>query len=355
MLVRKYTYIFVDVEATLIRGKQNIIEIGAIKWLPDGTIEEFSQLIQPYKFRKLNAHIQKLTGISTEELLHAPSINEVMPQFMDWCEGETVLVAFGEFDRKVLEDELLRNQMNTDFLYPFVDFQQKYMIENKLKEQPSLSKLLEKYEIETNIQHRALADAISLFNIFKETNGEELIEKQRTNDFGLVLSEFRQQDDVYDLYLSYIVGEITLSGSIDVHTIQTINKTLSYETKEEQREIAEGVTETVQRTIIHPNSEVEAFLKNIIMDIHNKVLITRSGLKHLSKINRLHHAVFPKMEAMTLQQILNSEEAVNEFTLNSLTISAYESKLHGLLKKYESIIVGEFEKRLLFTKEEIHI
>lgn len=354
-MVRKYTYIFVDVEATLIRGKQNIIEIGAIKWLPDGTIEEFSQLIQPYKFRKLNAHIQKLTGISTEELLRAPSIKEVMPKFIKWCEGNSILVAFGEFDRKVLEDELLRLNVGLDFLYPFVDFQQKYMIENKLKEQPSLSKLLEKYEIETNIQHRALADAISLFNIFKEINGDLLIEKQQTNEFGLILSEFRQQEDEYDLYLTYVVGEIASSGSVDIHSVQTINKQLAYETKEEQREIAEGVTETVQRTIIHPSSEVEVFLKNIISDLEHKVLITRSGLKQLSKINRLHNAVFPKLEAMTLQQILYTEEAVNEFTLNSQTIPLYETKLYSLLKRYEANIVGEFEKRLLFQKEEIHI
>ena len=355
MILRKYNYIFVDVDATLIRGKQNIIEIGAIKWLPDGTTEEFSQLIQPFKFRKLNAHIQKLTGISTEELLRAPSIKEVMPQFMRWCAGDTILVAFGEFDRKVLEDELLRYDMDTSFLYPFIDFQQKYMIENKLKEQPSLSKLLEKYEIEANIKHRALADAISLFNIFKETNGDQLIEKQQTNEFGIVLSEFRQQEEIFDLYLTYIVGEISPSGAIDLQSIQTINKQLAYETKEEQREITEGVTETVQRTIIHSNIEIENFLRNIIADVENKVLITRSGLKQLSKINRLHHAVFPKMEAMTLQQILNSEEAVNEFTLNSLTIPLYESKLYTLLKKYELQIVSEFEKRLLFQKEEIHI
>ena len=354
-MVRKYTYIFVDVEATLIRGKQNIIEIGAIKWLPDGTIEEFSQLIQPYKFRKLNAHIQKLTGISTEELLVAPSIKEVMPQFMEWCAGDTILVAFGEFDRKVLEDELLRYGMDTGFLYPFVDFQQKYMIENEQKEQPSLLKLLEKYEIEVNIQHRALADAISLFKIFKEINGEELIERQQTNEFGLVLSEFRQQEEIYDLYLTYIVGEISPSGTVDIQAVQSINKQLAYEIIEEQREITEGVTETVQRTIIHSSKEVEIFIKNIISDVEKKVLITRSGLKQLSKINRLHHAVFPKTEAMTLQQILNSEEAVNEFTLNSLTVPSYEIKLHTLLKKYETHIVNEFEKRLLFTKEEIHI
>ncbi|HWL13937.1 MAG TPA: 3'-5' exonuclease [Ureibacillus sp.] len=355
MMVRKYTYIFVDVEATLIRGKQNIIEIGAIKWLPDGTIEEFSQLIQPYKFRKLNAHIQKLTGISTEQLLVAPSFKEVMSLFTKWCEGETIFVAFGEFDRKVLEDEFIRHHMDLSFLYPFIDFQQKYMIEHQQKEQPSLSKLLAKYEIETDTHHRALADAISLFNIFKEANGEELIEKQRTNEFGIVLSEFRQQEEVYDLYLSYIVGEISPSASVDIHSIKTINKKLPYEILEEQREIVEGVTETVQRTVIHPNGEVEAFLKYVVTDINQKVLVTRSGLKQLSKINRLHHAVFPKIEAMTLQQLLYTEEAVNEFTLSSLTIPLYESKLYQLLKKYEKSIVAEFEKRHLFHKEEIHV
>ncbi|MFC7685060.1 exonuclease domain-containing protein [Ureibacillus sp. GCM10028918] len=353
--MRKYTYIFVDVEATLIRGKQNIIEIGAIKWLPDGTIEEFSQLIQPHKFRKLNAHIQKLTGISTEEILRAPSIKDVMPKFMKWCEGDTILVAFGEFDRKVLEEELLRHKMDLSFLYPFVDFQQKYMIENQLKEQPSLSKLLEIYEIVSNIQHRGLADAISLYNIFKEANGAELIEKQRTNEFGFVLSEFKQQEDECDLYLTYIDGSISSSGSVDIHSIKTINKLLLCETKVEQREIAEGVTEKVERTIIHPNDEVETFLRDIISDMHHKVLITRSGLKQLSKINRLHQAVFPKMETITLQQILNSEEAVNEFTLNGLTIPQYERKLSGLLNKYEKNILGEFEKRHLFNKEEVHI
>lgn len=355
MMVRKYTYIFVDVEATLIHGKQNIIEIGAIKWLPDGTIEEFSQLTQPYKFRKLNGHIQKLTGISTEQLLCAPSIKEVMPEFIKWCEGNTIFIAFGEFDRKVLEDELVRHKMDLSFLYPFVDFQQKYMIENQLKEQPSLSKLLETFDITTNIQHRALADAISLFNIFKETNGAKLIEKQQTNEFGLLLSEFRQQEEEYDLLLSYIVGTISPSGSVEIDSIKTINKQLSFETKEEQREIAEGVTETVQRTIIHPDDEVGKFLKHIISDLHNKVLISRSGLKQLSKINRLHQVVFPKMEVITLQQILYSEEAVNEFSLNSLTIPLYEEKLYSLLKKFETNIVNEFEKRHLLTKEAIHI
>lgn len=354
ILVRKNTYIFVDVEATLMRGKQYIIEIGAIKWLPDGTINHFSQLIQPFKFKKLNSHIHKLTGITNDQLLTAPSFKNVMTKFMKWCEGDNIFVTFGEFDRKVLEEECIRNRMDTSFLYPIVDFQQKYMIEYQQKEQPSLTKLLETFQISNDIQHRALADATSLFKIFKEINGEELIEKQKTNEFGIVLSEFRQQEEDYDLYLSYISGTVS-PKNIDIQSIKSINKQLRFELHEEQLQTKDGEVQKVQRTIIEPNSEVEGFLKQIVEDLRGKVLITRSGLKQLSKVNRLHHSSFPKTEVMTLQQLLQNEEAVNEFTINQQSIHTYEGRLYQLINNYGELIIEEFEKRNLFVKEKIHI
>lgn len=42
IMVRKHSFIFIDVEATLIRGKQYIIEIGAVKWLPNGDQQFFA-------------------------------------------------------------------------------------------------------------------------------------------------------------------------------------------------------------------------------------------------------------------------------------------------------------------------
>ncbi|WP_233549432.1 3'-5' exonuclease [Lysinibacillus yapensis] len=353
--MRQYTYIFLDVEAALIQGKQHIIEIGAIKWLPDGTIEEFSQLIQPIKFRKLNNHIQKLTGITTEQLRNAPSFNQVMPKFKRWCEGETIFIAFGDFDRKVLEEQLNYYHMDTGFIYPFVDFQQKYMIENQLKEQPSLSGLLEKHALTSEIQHRALADAMSLFKIFEKVDGHKMIETQKTNIFSMILSELRPMEEYYELYITHIEGEITSSSSLKIQSITTVNQNLLFEQKMEEREMEDGNKEVVQRTIIHPNTEVEKFLKYIISDLHHKVLITRSGLKQLSKINRLHDAVFPKMETMTLQQLLSDEESVNDFTLNNLSISTFEHKLYRLFSEYEEQIVDEFKKRHLFVKEKVHI
>lgn len=355
MLVQKSkgSYIFIDVEATLIYGKQHVIEIGAIKWLPDGTTESFSQLIRPYKFKRINPHIEKLTGITTMDLLNARSFKQVINDFMKWCNVGT-MVTFGEFDRKVLEDEFKRNHLDVDFLYPIVDFQQKYMIEYQMKEQPSLSKLLDQYHITAEVKHRALADAYSLYQIFKEVNGEQLIERQRTNDFGLLLSEFRQTDECYELYLSYVSG-IVNSSSIESVSIQSIERQLSFEIKEMQRETAEGEIETIEQTIIHSDQEIKKFLKNVVNQLQSRVLMTRSGLKQMAKINRLHDVVFPKVESMSLQQLLKNEDAVNEFTINHLTIEGYEKKLHYLLQKYENVIVEEFHKRDLFIKTKIQV
>ena len=197
ILGRRKTYISVDVEAALIRGKQYIIEIGAVKWLPDGTTETFTQLIQPYKFKKLNAHIQQLTGITTEQLIDAPSFKEAFYKFKRWCKQDYIFLTFGEFDRKVLEEELTRNYINKDCLYPIVDFQQKYMIANVIKEQPSLGGLMQHLGLEVETQHRALADAFSLLRIFQEIDGEKLIEQQQTNEFILLLTNFKMLDSMF--------------------------------------------------------------------------------------------------------------------------------------------------------------
>lgn len=352
--MRSQTYIFIDVEATLIRGKQYIIEIGAVKWLPNGKKDTFSQLIQPYRFKKLNYHIQKLTGITTEQLLHAPTFKEVMKEFVNWCNGDSIFVTFGEFDRKVLEDEFSRNHMNCHFLYPIVDFQQKYMIEYQMKEQPSLGSLMNDYSITIETQHRALADAISLLKLFEATNGEEIIEKQKTNEFAILLSEFRQREYDYELSLTYISGNIS-STNVTIHEMKTFIKHLSYVLKEEERVSKEGEIQIVQTTEICPDKEVELFLQQIIPDLRKKVLITRSGLRQLSRINRLHQCIIPKTEVMTLQNLIKDEEIVKHFTTNGQSIRSYEEKIYQLLYQFENNIIEEFKKRNLFVREIVKV
>lgn len=341
-------------EAALIRGRQYIIEIGAVKWLPDGTTETFTQLIQPYKFKKLNYHIQKLTGITTEELLTAPSFKEAFYKFKRWCKGDYVFLTFGEFDRKVFEEELARNYVNREFLYPLIDFQQKYMIEYELKEQPSLGGLMAQLGLELNTQHRALADAESLLRIFQTVGGEKLIEKQKTNEFVLLLTNFKQLETTFDLMISYSFCRIE-RGNVVMDDMKTIREQLPFELYEEERITNDGETQIAYITTIKPSVNAQQFLQQIVGQASGRIIITRTGLRSISRILRLHHCTMPKTEVMSLMHLINDEEAVGKFNIVDETTHAYEAKISRLLHKFEGPIIDEFNKRALLPKQPVEV
>lgn len=353
-MTRKHTYICVDIEAALIRGRQYIIELGAVKWNADGTTETFTQLIQPYKFKKLNPHIQKLTGIKTEQLLDAPSFKEAMYKFKRWCKRDCIFLTFGEFDRKVLESELERNYMKNDFIFPMIDFQQKYMIAHHIKEQPSLLGLMGQLGLEAEIQHRALADADSLRQIFEAINGEQLIEEQKTNEVRVLLSSLKPAETHYDLLISSIDLRVSSDG-IEREGITTLYEKLSFTTREEKRTDAEGKVEVIQLTTIHPSKRAKEMLANVVATVDGRVILTRAGLRPLSKVFRLHGYSLPKTEVMTLQQLLLDEETLGRFSMQEESTHAFEAKVCRLLKQYEHLIIEEFNKRDLFPKETIEV
>lgn len=354
LLERKKTYICVDIEAALIRGRQHIIELGAVKWLPNGDKETFTQLIQPYKFKKLNVHIQELTGITTEQLLDAPSFKEAIYKFKRWCKGDYILLTFGEFDRKVLEEELARNFINSNFLFPLVDYQQKYMIEHGLKEQPSLSRLMDKLGLEVQSQHRALVDAESLLKIFEVTNGEALIERQQTRNMIMLLTQFKQLEHVYDVAVTYVNCNID-NDRIEIQHVETYRELLPFTIHEEERMNKEGECYISQVTTIQKSVRVQAFLQQVIQQTNGKVVLTIAGLRSMSRLLRLHDCTMPKTENMQWQHLLKNEEILTKFYLGNQSVHAFEAKMCRLLRKFEGIIIEEFTKRALLPQEVLKV
>lgn len=354
ILERKKTYICVDIEAALIRGRQHIIELGAVKWLPNGEKETFTQLIQPYKFKKLNAHIQELTGITTEQLQDAPTFKEAIFKFKRWCKGDYILLTFGEFDRKVLEEELARNYMNSGFLFPLIDYQQKYMIEYGLKEQPSLRRLMDKLGIEIQSQHRALVDAESLLKIFEVTNGEALIERQQTRNMMMLLTQYKQLENVYDVAVTYVNCSVG-PEHIEIQHVETYREMLPYTVHEEERMNKEGETYLSQVTTVQKSVRVQAFLQQVIEQANGKVVLTTAGLRSMSRILRLHECKMPKTECLQWQHLLKDEEILANFYLGNQSVHTFEAKMCRLLRKFEGIIIEEFTKRALLPQEAMKV
>ena len=85
------TYVVFDIETTgLSKEKEMITEIGAVKVADGKIIDRFSTFVNPQ--RPISAEITKLTGITDDMVKDAPTTENVLPEFLKFCE-DTVLVA----------------------------------------------------------------------------------------------------------------------------------------------------------------------------------------------------------------------------------------------------------------------
>lgn len=95
--LRETTFVVVDLETTGGRTKNTgdtppdaITEIGAVKVRGGAVLGEFATLVDPQ--RSIPPQIVRLTGITTAMVCDAPTIDAVLPMFLDFA-GDAVLVA----------------------------------------------------------------------------------------------------------------------------------------------------------------------------------------------------------------------------------------------------------------------
>lgn len=90
-------YVVFDIETTgFSQSSDRIIEIGAVK-LSNGEIaDRFSSFINPGITIPYN--IEQLTGINDVMVADAPSIDKVLPEFLDFCRGCTMVAHNASFD-----------------------------------------------------------------------------------------------------------------------------------------------------------------------------------------------------------------------------------------------------------------
>lgn len=101
-------FIVFDLETTgLNKEYHEIIEIGAIKFRNSKPVETFHTFIKPK--RKISEEATSINGITNEMVENSPSIDEVMPKFLDFI-GDDVLVAHNApFDMKFILAYLYKN------------------------------------------------------------------------------------------------------------------------------------------------------------------------------------------------------------------------------------------------------
>ncbi|MDR2569188.1 MAG: 3'-5' exoribonuclease [Oscillospiraceae bacterium] len=107
-------YVVLDIETTgFSAASDKITEIGAVK-IENGIItEEFSQLINPGI--PIPWKITQITGINSEMVAEKPSIEEVLPVFMEFCADCTVVAHNARFDMGFIKTNANKQGLDCSF------------------------------------------------------------------------------------------------------------------------------------------------------------------------------------------------------------------------------------------------
>jgi DNA polymerase III epsilon subunit family exonuclease len=138
-----------------------VTEIGAVKVLGGNVIGEFQTFVNPGHY--LSDFITSLTGITDSMLAQAPTIDQVLPTFLDFLgpHRETVLVAHNApFDMSFMKAAALAHEYEWPE-YKVVDTARvaRYVLDRDEVPNCKLSTLAPFFGSATSPTHRALDDA----------------------------------------------------------------------------------------------------------------------------------------------------------------------------------------------------
>ena len=90
-------YVVFDIETTGFSPINNkIIEIGAVKVSQGKIVDKYSTFVNPHE--PIPFRIEQLTSINDSMVIDAPSIEEVLPEFVKFCEGCVMVAHNADFD-----------------------------------------------------------------------------------------------------------------------------------------------------------------------------------------------------------------------------------------------------------------
>ncbi len=108
------TFVVFDLETTGFSPINNrIIEIGAVKVEKGKIIDRFSTFVNPKV--PIPFKIEELTGIKDDMVMNAPVIEEVLPEFLDFCEGAIMVAHNAGFDMSFISKNCEHQGLSCDY------------------------------------------------------------------------------------------------------------------------------------------------------------------------------------------------------------------------------------------------
>lgn len=171
-------YIILDIETTwLSKFKHKITEIAAIKFDWKAVLWQFQTLINPE--RNIPSEITRLTWITNEMVADAPTIWDIIPDFLNFIQNDIIVAHNAVFDYWFLSESIYHNTwkwITNECLCT------KKLSNRLLSHLPkkNLWALCEYYWLINERAHRAMWDTLVTVEIFK--NFLKILEKRWITD-----------------------------------------------------------------------------------------------------------------------------------------------------------------------------
>ncbi|MBQ9124115.1 MAG: PolC-type DNA polymerase III [Acholeplasmatales bacterium] len=155
--LRNATYVVFDIETTgFSQTYDDIIEIAAVKLYQGGIISTYETFVNPK--RHISEKITNLTSITDEMVADAPTIEEVIPKFMEYCKDSILVAHNAKFDVGFIYAQIKKLGLNYEVL-PALDtlnlFRANYYTEVKKFNLKVMSK---HFKVKQEQHHRAIDD-----------------------------------------------------------------------------------------------------------------------------------------------------------------------------------------------------
>ncbi len=157
------SYVVFDLETTGFSPLINkIIEIGAVK-VVNGTItERFSTFVNPQV--PIPFHIENLTSIRDDMVMDAPVIEEILPEFMEFCKGCVMVAHNADFDMSFIKHNCDLQGISYDFTIVDTVALARMLLPNLNRFK--LDTVAKAVNVPLGFHHRAVDDAACTADIF---------------------------------------------------------------------------------------------------------------------------------------------------------------------------------------------
>lgn len=218
------TYVVFDLETTGFSAEYDkIIEIGAVKVTDGKIVDRFSTFVNPEI--PIPFKIEKLTSINDNMVLDAPKIEEILPEFMEFCKDAVMVAHNADFDMSFISANCARQNLPCDFTVVDTVALSRYLIVGLGRYK--LDNVAKALGIVLEHHHRAVDDAECTALIFQKLC--KMLLERGIDNLDALNEQEAQSKNVIDklqphhaiILVKNLVGRVNLYKLISISHIDT--------------------------------------------------------------------------------------------------------------------------------------